>query len=69
MIRKIRVYKLKTKSALKKRFRLTHSGKVKAYCACRRHKLFKNPKSNRQKLHRFFVSNSDLAAVKRFLYR
>ncbi|ATW06082.1 50S ribosomal protein L35 [Candidatus Hodgkinia cicadicola] len=69
MIRKVRAYKLKTKSALKKRFRLTCSGRVKAYCACRRHKLFGDPKSNRQKLHRFFVSNSDLAAVRRFLYR
>ncbi|XXN13650.1 MAG: bL35 family ribosomal protein [Candidatus Hodgkinia cicadicola] len=69
MIRRTRVYKLKTKSALKKRFRLTCSGRVKAYCACRRHKLFKNPKSSRQKLRRFFVSNSDSVAVKRFLYR
>ncbi|AUG91334.1 50S ribosomal protein L35 [Candidatus Hodgkinia cicadicola] len=69
MSRRVRAYKLKTKSALKKRFRLSPGGGVKAYCAYRRHKLFRKPKSNRQKLRRFFVSSSDLAAVKRFLYR
>ncbi|AIC63897.1 50S ribosomal protein L35 [Candidatus Hodgkinia cicadicola] len=69
MTRRAGAYKLKTKSAFKKRFRLTCSGGVKAYCACRRHKLFKNPKSSRQKLRRFFASSSDSVAVKRFLYR
>ncbi|AUG91568.1 50S ribosomal protein L35 [Candidatus Hodgkinia cicadicola] len=68
MNRKASVYKLKTKSALKKRFRLACGGGVKAYCAYRRHKLFRKPKSNRQKLRRFFVSSSGLVAVKRFLY-
>ncbi|AHL31047.1 MAG: 50S ribosomal protein L35 [Candidatus Hodgkinia cicadicola] len=68
MSRRVSVYKLKTKSALKKRFRLTAGGGVKACCAYRRHKLFRKPKSNRQKLRRFLASSSDLAAVKRFLY-
>lgn len=41
--------KLKTKSAAKKRFRLTGSGKVRANWACKRHNLRK--RSQKMKRH------------------
>ncbi|ATY93474.1 50S ribosomal protein L35 [Candidatus Hodgkinia cicadicola] len=68
MIHKTNARKLKTKSAFKKRFKLMSSGNIKAYCACRRHKLYRRSKSSKQSLRGFLVCKSDLTAIKRFLY-
>ena len=41
--------KLKTKSAAKKRFSLTGTGKVRANVACKRHNLRKRPQKMKRK--------------------
>jgi large subunit ribosomal protein L35 len=41
--------KLRTKSAAKKRFRLTASGKVRGNVACKRHNLRKRPQKMKRK--------------------
>ncbi|XXM90210.1 bL35 family ribosomal protein [Candidatus Hodgkinia cicadicola] len=69
MTHKLKKYKLKTKSAFKKRFKLLRSGKVKAYCAGNRHRLYRDSGSSKQRLRAFFLCKADAAAVKRFLYR
>ncbi|XXN13815.1 MAG: bL35 family ribosomal protein [Candidatus Hodgkinia cicadicola] len=67
MIHKLKPHKLKTKSALKKRLKITRSGKIKAYCGYRRHRLYRKSKSSKQRLRSFFVAKSDIVAVKRLM--
>jgi large subunit ribosomal protein L35 len=47
-LRGIEMPKLKTKSAAKKRFRLTGTGKVRANVACKQHNLRKRSKKMRR---------------------
>ena len=57
--------KLKTKSAAKKRFRLTGTGKVRANVACKRHNLRKRPqKMKRQARGTKMLSQSDARIAK-----
>ncbi|MCU0838661.1 MAG: 50S ribosomal protein L35 [Rhodospirillales bacterium] len=57
--------KLKTKSAAKKRFRLTASGKVRANVAFKRHNLRKRPqKMKRQARGTFILSPHGEGLVK-----
>ena len=57
--------KLKTKSAAKKRFRLTGTGKVRANVACKRHNLRKRPqKMKRQARGTKMLSDSDARIAK-----
>lgn len=61
--------KLKSKSSAKKRFRLTGSGKVKAYAARRRHGLSKrSQKMKRQSRGGMILNDSDATLVKSYLY-
>jgi large subunit ribosomal protein L35 len=60
--------KMKTKSAAKKRFTVTGTGKIRRKSAYMSHILTK--KSNKRKLrlgHTAFVSDADLANVKQML--
>lgn len=58
--------KMKTKSAVKKRFRLTGSGKVRANVAHKRHMLTAKPKQmKRQARGTMILSDSDMKVVKR----
>ena len=60
--------KLKTKSAAKKRFSVTGTGKLKRNFAKKRHCLFcKSPKMKRQARGSTLLSESDAIIVKKFL--
>lgn len=59
--------KMKTKSAAKKRFRFTGSGKIKAGAAFRRHCLVnKSSKMKRQTRDGFYLCASDATIVRKF---
>lgn len=58
--------KMKTKSAAKKRFRLTGTGKVRANVANKRHLLAnKSQKMKRQARGTFMVAEADQPAIKK----
>ena len=60
--------KLKSKSSVKKRFKVTASGKVKMNKAFRRHILTKKTtKSKRQKRIAAYLAPADAKSVKRML--
>ena len=60
--------KLKTKSAAKKRFSVTGTGKLKRNHAFKRHCLFcKTSKMKRQARGSLLLSESDVQIVKKFL--
>ncbi|SBW11197.1 50S ribosomal protein L35 [uncultured Alphaproteobacteria bacterium] len=60
--------KLKTKSAVKKRFRLTGTGKVRANVAYKRHGLSKRPQQmKRQARGTFILTEADAGIVKKFM--
>lgn len=60
--------KLKTKSAAKKRFGVTGTGKLKRNFAKKRHCLFcKTPKMKRQARGSTLLNESDVVIVKKFL--
>ncbi|MGB0694992.1 MAG: 50S ribosomal protein L35 [Rhodospirillaceae bacterium] len=60
--------KMKTKSAVKKRFRLTGSGKVRANVAYKRHCLTaKSTKMKRQARGSFILCDADAEIVKKFM--
>lgn len=60
--------KLKSKSAAKKRFGVTGTGKLKRNFAKKRHCLFcKSPKMKRQARGSTLLSESDTIIVKKFL--
>jgi large subunit ribosomal protein L35 len=60
--------KMKSKSSVKKRFRLTGSGKVKAGVAKKRHNLgSKSQKMKRTSRRTFVLAEADTPALKRFL--
>lgn len=60
--------KLKTKSAAKKRFRLTGTGKVRANVACKQHNLRKRPqKMKRQARGTVILCASDARIAKSML--
>ncbi len=59
--------KMKTKSAAKKRFSMTATGKVKANVAFKRHCLTaKTPKMKQQARGTFVLNEADQPAVKKF---
>lgn len=59
--------KMKTKSAAKKRFKLTGAGKVRANSAFKRHQLTaKTSKMKRQARGTFIVAEVDQPNIKRF---
>ena len=61
--------KLKTKSAVKKRFKLTATGKVKRTSAFKRHCLAcKTPKMKRQARGGAIMNECDSQIVKRFMH-
>lgn len=61
--------KLKTKSAVKKRFKLTATGKVKRTTAYKRHCLAcKTPKMKRQARGGAIMNECDAQIVKRFMH-
>lgn len=61
--------KQKTKSAAKKRFRLTGTGKVRANVAYKRHMLRNKPKQmKRQARGTMILSDQDARIVKLFLH-
>lgn len=60
--------KLKTKKALRKRFRITKKGKVKMWRAFKRHLLSKKSRKRKRALsHSGIVSKSDEKTLKRLL--
>ena len=60
--------KLKTKSGVKKRFKLTATGKVKAGVAGKRHRLIShNAKYIRQNRGTKVMAAADTKAIKRFM--
>lgn len=60
--------KMKTKSSVKKRFRLTGSGKVRANVGYKRHQLSsKTVKMKRKARGTFILSESDAGIVKQFM--
>ena len=60
--------KLKTKSGVKKRFKITASGKVKAGVAGKRHRLIShNSKYIRQNRGTKVMADADATAIKRFM--
>ncbi len=60
--------KLKTKSAVKKRFRVTASGRIKGNVACKRHNLRKrSQKMKRQTRGTFILSSGDKALITRYM--
>ncbi len=60
--------KMKTKSSVKKRFKLTGSGRVKAGVAKKRHNLgSKSQKMKRTSRRTFVLDMSDTPALKRFM--
>lgn len=61
--------KLKTKSSVKKRFRLTGTGKVRANVAYKRHIMRNKPKQmKRQARGTMILCDSDARIVKKFLH-
>lgn len=61
--------KMKTKSAAKKRFRLTGTGKVRANVAYKRHMLRNKPKQmKRQARGTMILCDSDARIVKLYLH-
>jgi large subunit ribosomal protein L35 len=60
--------KMKTKSSVKKRFKMTGSGRVKAGVAKKRHNLgSKSQKMKRTSRRTFVVASVDTPALKRFM--
>ncbi|MBI4967363.1 MAG: 50S ribosomal protein L35 [Rhodospirillales bacterium] len=60
--------KMKTKSAVKKRFSLTASGKVKGAVAFKRHNLRKRPQKMKRKARgTFILFEGDAGIVKTFM--
>ncbi len=60
--------KMKSKSSVKKRFRITASGKVRANSACRQHFLRRrSEKAKRQSRGTFILSSADAKIIKSFL--
>lgn len=60
--------KMKTKSAVKKRFSMTGTGKIKGNVACKRHNLRKRPQQmKRQARGTFVLSDGDTKIVKNFI--
>jgi len=60
--------KMKTKSAAKKRFSFTGTGKIKGNVACKRHGLSNRPqKMKRQARGTFVLFEGDQTIVKKFL--
>ena len=60
--------KMKTKSSVKKRFRLTGSGKVRANVGYKRHQLSsKSVKMKRKARGTFILSEADANIVKQFM--
>lgn len=60
--------KMKTKSAVKKRFSTTGTGKLKGNVACKRHGLVKRPqKMKRQARGTFLLSDGDCKLLKTFI--
>jgi large subunit ribosomal protein L35 len=60
--------KMKTKSSVKKRFKLTGTGKVKAGVAKKRHNLGnKSQKMKRTSRRTFVLAEVDTPALKRFM--
>lgn len=60
--------KLKTKSAVKKRFRMTASGKIKGNFAYKRHNLRKrSQKMKRQARGTFVLARGDTTIVKSYM--
>jgi len=60
--------KMKTKSSVKKRFRLTGSGKVRANVGYKRHQLSsKSVKMKRKARGTFILSEADAGIVKQFM--
>ncbi|MFA7429919.1 MAG: 50S ribosomal protein L35 [Rhodospirillaceae bacterium] len=60
--------KMKTKSAAKKRFRLTGTGKVRGNVAYKRHMLRNKPQQmKRQARGTFILNDCDARIVKKFL--
>ncbi|TVR81155.1 MAG: 50S ribosomal protein L35 [Rhodospirillales bacterium] len=60
--------KLKTKSAAKKRFRLTATGKVRANVGCKQHNLRKrSQKMKRQARGTMILCGPDAAIVKSYM--
>jgi large subunit ribosomal protein L35 len=61
-------YKLKTKSAVKKRFKVTGSGKIKAQAAGKRHGMIKRTaKFVRDARGTMVLSEVDIKRVKQFM--
>lgn len=61
--------KMKTKSAVKKRFRLTGTGKVRANVAYKRHMLRNKPqKMKRQARGTMILCESDARIIKLYLH-
>ena len=60
--------KLKNKSAAKKRFRFTGTGKIRGNVACKRHNLRKRPQKMKRQARGTFVLCADatVAAAKYF---
>ncbi len=44
------MYKFKTKASAKKRFKYLSTNKIKAFCACRRHRLCGRNKTAKQQI-------------------
>ena len=60
--------KMKTKSSVKKRFRLTGSGKIRANVGYKRHQLSaKSVKMKRKARGTFILSEADAGIVKQFM--
>jgi large subunit ribosomal protein L35 len=60
--------KMKTKSSVKKRFRLTGTGKVRANVGYKRHQLSaKTQKMKRKARGTFILSEADAGIVKQFM--
>ncbi|KAF0145792.1 MAG: rpmI [Rhodospirillaceae bacterium] len=60
--------KLKTKSAVKKRFKLTASGKIKGNVAYKKHNLRKRPqRMKRQARGTFILAKGDASIVKKYM--
>jgi large subunit ribosomal protein L35 len=55
--------KMKTKSAAKKRFSFTGSGKIRANVACKRHGLRKRPQKMKRQARGTFVLCDDATVV------
>jgi large subunit ribosomal protein L35 len=66
--RDVEMPKMKTKSAVKKRFSVTGTGKIKANVAYKRHGLVKRPQQmKRQARGTFVLSDADASIIKKFM--